>query len=115
MSFSRSILLWMSENKRMRKSVPYWKFVKKAVKKFMPGENPEDALKAASRFDLLGIPTVFTHLGENITNLDEGCEVCEKYLKLIDNIAEKKLNIEISLKLTQLGFVLSEEETFQPL
>ena len=111
MSFSRTVLLWMSENKRMREKVPSWKFVKKAVKKFMPGENSEDALKVASRFDLLGIPTVFTHLGENITNLDEGCEVCEKYLKLIDSISEKKLNIEISLKLTQLGFDLSEEET----
>ena len=111
MSFSRTVLLWMSENKRMREKVPSWKFVKKAVKKFMPGENSEDALKAASRFDLLGIPTVFTHLGENITNLDEGCEVCGKYLKLIDSVAEKKLNIEISLKLTQLGFDLSEEET----
>lgn len=112
MSFSRSVLLWMSENKRMREKVPSWKFVKKAVKKFMPGENLEDALKAAVRFDLLGIPTVFTHLGENITNIKEGCEVCENYLALVENIAERKLNIEISLKLTQLGFDLSEEETY---
>lgn len=112
MSFSRTVLLWMSENKRMRESVPKLEFVKKAVKKFMPGENPEDALQAAARFDLLGIPTVLTHLGENITNLDEGCDVCENYLKLIDRIAEKKLNVEISLKLTQLGFDISEEETY---
>jgi len=112
MSFSRNALLWMSENKWMRQEVPSWQFVKNAVKKFMPGEKPEDALTTAARFDLLGIPTVFTHLGENITNLDEGCAVCEQYLKLIDIIAEKKLNIEISLKLTQLGFDLSEEETF---
>lgn len=112
MSLSRNFLLWASENKWMRNNIPTFKFVKSAVKKFMPGEKPEDALDAAFHFNLLGIPTVFTRLGENITNLQEGDEVSKHYLELIDNIAEKKLNIEISLKLTQLGFDISVDETF---
>lgn len=113
MSLSRNILLWASENKWMRNKIPSLKFVKSAVKKFMPGEKPEDAVTAASRFDMLGIPSVFTRLGENITKLEEGEEVCKHYLDLIDEIADKKLNIEISLKLTQLGFDISEEETYK--
>ena len=113
MSLSRSIILWASENKWMRKNVPSLGFVKSAVKKFMPGEKVEDALNAAQMFQTNTIPTILTKLGENITDLSEGLVVRDHYLKLIDQIAERNLDIEISLKLTQLGFDLSFDETYE--
>lgn len=113
MSLSRNILLWASESPWMRKNVPSWGFVKSAVKKFMPGEKVEDALNAAKIFHDKTIPTIFTKLGENITDLSEGLAVRDHYLKLIDQIAERNLDIEISLKLTQLGFDLSFDETYE--
>lgn len=113
MSLSRSVLLWMSENKWMQNNVPRWWFIRKAVKKFMPGESVEDALNAAQNFSVYNIPTVFTKLGENITQISEAAAVRDHYLNLIDKISERKLDVEISLKLTQLGFDLSEEETFK--
>ncbi|MBI1937561.1 MAG: proline dehydrogenase family protein [Ignavibacteriales bacterium] len=113
MSLSRSVLLWMSENKWMQNNVPRWWFVRKAVKKFMPGESVEDALNAAQNFSAYNIPTVFTKLGENITQISEAAVVRDHYLRLINKISERKLDVEISLKLTQLGFDLSEEEAFK--
>ncbi|MEW6195735.1 MAG: proline dehydrogenase family protein [Bacteroidota bacterium] len=113
MSLPRNILLWMSENRWMKERVPKFGFVKKAVKKFMPGETEEAALDAANQFSLIGIPSVFTKLGENISQISEAYAVRDHYLQLIDKIADRKLDIEISLKLTQLGFDLSEEETFK--
>lgn len=113
MSLSRNILLWASESPWMRKNVPSWGFVKSAVKKFMPGEKVEDALTAAKIFQDKTIPTIFTKLGENITDLSEGLVVRDHYLKLIDQIAERNLDIELSLKLTQLGFDLSFDETYE--
>ena len=113
MSLSRNILLWASENPWMRVHVPRWKFVRSAIKKFMPGESVDDALIAAKKFQEDSIPTLFTRLGENIQHLSEGLEVQNHYLKLIDKIAEQKLDIEISLKLTQLGFDISFEETYE--
>src|SRR3989339_1823498 len=115
MSLSRSVLLWASENKWMRKKIPSLGFVKSAVKKFMPGEKLEDALDAAQKFKTVNIPTIFTKLGENITDLSEGLIVHDHYLELIDKIAERNLDIEISLKLTQLGFDLSFDETYERL
>jgi proline dehydrogenase len=111
MNISKSILLWMSENKFMKERIPELGFVRKAVKKFMPGETEEDALDAAERYFHLGIPLVFTKLGENISRLSEAEEVRDHYLKLIDKVKERNIDIEISVKLTQLGFDLSEEET----
>ncbi len=113
MSLSRNILLWMSENRWMKERIPKFGFVKKAVKKFMPGETEAAALDAAYQFSLAGIPSVFTKLGENITQISEAYAVRDHYLRLIDKVANRKLDIEISLKLTQLGFDLSEEETFK--
>ena len=113
MGISRNIILWASENPWMRLHVPKWKFVRRAIKKFMPGESVEDALNAAKKFQEDSIPTVFTRLGENIQHLSEGLEVRDHYLELIDKIAEQKLDIEISLKLTQLGFDSSFEETYE--
>jgi proline dehydrogenase len=112
MGISRNILLWASENPWMRLHVPRWKFVRRAIKKFMPGEKIEDALNAAKKFQEGSIPSVFTRLGENIQHLSEGLEVRNHYFELIDKIAGQKLDIELSLKLTQLGFDSSFEETF---
>lgn len=102
----------MSENSWMKEHIPKMGFVRKAVKKFMPGETEEAALIAAAEYSKLGISSVFTKLGENITQLSEADAVRDHYLQLIDKIASNNLDIEISVKLTQLGFDLSEEETF---
>jgi len=110
-SIFRESLLWASQNEWLKKNVPEQKFVQSALKKFMPGEALEDAIREALLFRQLSIPTVFTRLGENITNLDEGIAVKEHYLKSLDIIKTNDLDTEISIKLTQLGFDLSEEET----
>ncbi|MHB9041137.1 MAG: proline dehydrogenase family protein [Melioribacteraceae bacterium] len=113
MGISRNLLLWASENPWMRAHVPKWKFVRSAIKKFMPGENVSDALHAAKLFNEGSIPAIFTRLGENINHLSEGLEVRNHYLELIDKISDHKLDIEISLKLSQLGFDSDFEETYE--
>ncbi|MBE0571957.1 MAG: proline dehydrogenase family protein [Ignavibacteriaceae bacterium] len=89
------------------------KFVQKAVKRFMPGETIEEALVAAKDFSKKGIPTTFTHLGENIQSLNEAEENTNHYLILLDKISNDKLDIEISLKLTQIGLDLSFDKSLE--
>jgi len=113
MAVMRNFLLWCSENETLKDKVPNMSFVQKALRKFMPGEEIDDAISASKEFITEGIPTVLTHLGEELNNLTEADEVTNNYLTLIDKIAEENLDIEISLKLTQLGFSLSEEKTFE--
>ena len=113
MPLMRSILLWGSKNQWLRNNVPRMGFVQRALKRFMPGENMEDALSAAGVFHNENIPAVFTYLGENITNLSEAGQVTAHYLSLIDKIGEKNLDIEVSLKLTQLGLDLSFEKSLE--
>jgi len=113
LSISRNILLWASENKWMREHVPSWRFVKKAVKKFMPGETEAAALLEALKLSEKNLPSVFTKLGENINRIEDAEAVKNHYINLINKISASRINIEISLKLTQLGLDLSEEIAFK--
>lgn len=109
---SRNILLWASKNEWMTGHIPNYKFVQKAVKRFMPGETPSDAIDATRHLLKLKIPTTLTNLGENINNLAEAEKAAEHYYNLLERIYQEKLDIEISLKLTQIGFDLSFDKAF---
>lgn len=111
MNIGRNVLLWASKNEWMRRHIPNLKFVQKALKRFMPGETPTDALNAAQRLLTNNILCTFTHLGENINDLKEAEISAQHYMDLIEKINDEKLDIEISLKLTQIGLDLSYQKT----
>jgi proline dehydrogenase len=113
MSFSRNILLWASRNDWLKSRIPEMKFVQKAVKRFMPGEKVDDAIQAAKELIKHNIPTTFTHLGENISSIEEAELNTQHYLDLLDKINNENLDIEISLKLTHIGLDLSFHKTLQ--
>ena len=67
MSVMRKTLLAASTNPWLRDHVTKWGFVRRSVTRFMPGERVEDALAAAQAQQKLGITTILTRLGENLT------------------------------------------------
>jgi proline dehydrogenase len=108
----RQILLWMSRNRWLKERLPRMRFVKRAVRRFMPGEDATAALDAAERFRRDRISVLFTRLGENLTRIEEADEVAEHYLGVYDDIERRGLDGEVSVKLTQLGFDLDVERTY---
>lgn len=115
MSIGRSALLWASDNETLRTRLPQLPFVRRAVRRFMPGESVEDALAAAADFGELNIGTILTELGENLTELSEAEAVTRHYLDVIDRIEAEGLNSEISIKLTSLGLDLDREQAYENL
>jgi proline dehydrogenase len=111
----RRTLLWMAGNQWLRRRLPRLWFAKRAVRRFMPGEEAEAALAAAGVLANGGITSVFTRLGENVTVMGEADGVAEHYLELIGAIRQRGLGAEVSVKLTQLGLDLSTEKTLQHL
>ena len=109
----RSLLLWMARNGFLRKWLPRLWFSRRAVRRFMPGEDAGSALDAAARFRAEGITSMFTRLGENVTKLAEGDEVASHYLGLMADIRARDLDGEVSVKLTQLGYDLDVERTLE--
>jgi proline dehydrogenase len=109
MTIGRSILLAASKSEFLARQATNRKFAKRAVKKFMPGEAPEDALDAAAVLSREGRGTVFTKLGENLTRLEEAEAVRDHYLGFFDKIRERGLPGHVSVKPTQLGLDLSRD------
>ncbi len=86
-----------------------YRFVRRAVTRFMPGETLEEALPPAQLLAEQGLATVFTLLGENITDPPAARAVADHYLGVLQRIEDLGLDAEISVKPTQLGVDLGAE------
>lgn len=106
----RNALLWASKNPALAEKLPRYGFVKKATKRFMPGEERADALVQAEVLAGDGIKTTTTLLGENLESLDEADGVVRHYLDSLADIESRGLDTEISVKPTQLGLDYGVEE-----
>jgi len=102
----RSALLMASQNSWLREKAPRYKFIRRSVERFLPGESLDDALAAARRLADARIGTLLTHLGENVTDPAEAEGVTNHYLEVLGRIRTAGLPSEISVKLTQLGLDL---------
>jgi proline dehydrogenase len=99
----RGLLLWCAQNAWLSSHVPRWSFAKRAVKRFLPGEDFDSALHAAFAFHGQGIGALFTRLGENVKDLAEAAAVVEHYESVLASSASAGIDAEISVKPTQLG------------
>jgi proline dehydrogenase len=111
----RHLLLWMARSRLLKRWLPRIWFVRRAVRRFMPGETVEEALDAAEFFRPHKIGILFTQLGENLTDLSEAQAVADHYHGLLDNIAARGLDAEISVKPTQLGLDLDRDAAIRHL
>jgi proline dehydrogenase len=75
----------------------------------MPGEALDDAIAAARELKKKNIVAVLTHLGENVFDKQEAEKVAAHYEHVLKKIRGENLDVEISVKLTQLGLDLSPE------
>ena len=71
--------------------------------RFVAGTTIEDAVAACERVNAEGIAVSVDSLGESVTLEAEARAAAEVYHRVLDAIAERKLNANVSLKLTQMG------------
>ena len=99
----RGLLLWCASNPWLAAHVPRWRFVRRALRRFMPGEEFAGALAAAVDFRTKGVGSIFTRLGENVKDLEEAAAVVEHYESVLEQAKAAGVDAEISVKPTQLG------------
>jgi proline dehydrogenase len=107
----RRILLWMAGNRWLKATLPNLWFARRAVRKFMPGEQIEDALEAAEQFRPLGIAILLTQLGEHVESAEQAKAVADHYHDVLDKIMARGMDAEISVKPTQLGLDVDADAT----
>lgn len=100
----RAFFIALSENKTFRGIAENSKFGNRVSKRFVSGMQPQDALDAARVLNQIGIRATVDNLGENVTNPQEAKDSAALYHELLDRIDDQKLDANVSLKLTHMGY-----------
>lgn len=103
MSLARKVFLRASRSRWLAERFMKQSFARRAVRRFMPGEELADALAAARQLASQGIGTIITRLGEALTGESQADEVRDHYLAAYDEIRRLGVPTVVSVKPTQLG------------
>ncbi len=103
MSLARRLLLRASRSPWLADQLRRRAFFRRAVRRFLPGEDLGAALDAAAEFARAGLRSVLTQLGEQVTTQAEAAAVRDHYLGVLGRVRQRRLPTELSIKLTHLG------------
>jgi proline dehydrogenase len=106
MSMLRSAFIALSQNSTLRRFSEDSSLGRKMSSRFVAGMQVEEVLDAAEHLNTHGIAATLDSLGENIHTPDEARQSADVYHHLLDAIRERKLDANISVKLTQMGMDL---------
>src|SRR6184192_716047 len=104
----RAAFIALSENRSLRHMAESSSLGHQVSSRFVAGTTIEEALKATQETNALGMSVSLDNLGENVTNPDEARESAQLYHQLLDEIAARRLNANVSLKLTHMGLDVDE-------
>jgi proline dehydrogenase len=80
------------------------------ARRFVAGDTLAEALVVGRKINSDGISITFDHLGESVTSLAEAVEARDVYLRTLEAIPQAGIQGNVSIKLTQFGLDLSEQE-----
>ena len=109
MSLARALLLRASRSQWLAEQFRRRAFARRAVRRFMPGEDVGAALDAASTFATSGMGSIISSLGERVNTAAEAEAVRQHYATVIDAIQARGLPAQLSVKLTHLGLDVDRE------
>ncbi|HLX75622.1 MAG TPA: proline dehydrogenase family protein [Terriglobales bacterium] len=105
----RALLIGLSENRPMRALAERSIVGLRMSARFVAGTTIEEALAAARGVNQLGMGVSLDNLGENVTNAEEAQRSAQVYHQLLQEIEERKLQANVSVKLTHMGLDVDEK------
>jgi len=109
MPILRSAFIALSRNQLLRHFSERSAIGRRMSSRFVAGMEIEDVLRAARSMQDQGIASTLDSLGENVSTPEQARHSADIYHQLLDAIAARKLNANVSLKLTQMGMDLSRD------
>jgi proline dehydrogenase len=104
----RAAFISLSESKALRAVAEKSSIGQRISTRFVAGTQIDDVLRATQIINNNGATVSIDNLGENVTNADEARASAQVYQKLLDAIATRGLQANISLKLTHMGLDVDE-------
>lgn len=105
----RSALLYLSNQQQIFRFVRRNRLAKSFANRFVAGETLGTALDAVEKLNARGITASLDLLGESVHNESEARAAGREYIAMLDTINDRKLDANVSVKLTAMGLDISEE------
>lgn len=105
----RQGLLWLSEQRRVFDFVRRNGLARKFASRFVAGETIDEAVRAAKELATKGITASLDLLGESVNVEAEAVAARNQYLQMLDRMAAAGVEVNVSVKLTQMGLDISED------
>jgi proline dehydrogenase len=112
MPLLRSAFIALSQDARLRRFSESSALGRRMSSRFVAGMGIEDALRAAETLNRHGISATLDNLGESISNQQQAEAAADIYHRLLDAIVARRLEANVSVKLTQLGLEVDPDMAF---
>jgi len=104
----RQGLLWLSERQGVFNFVRSNGIARRFASRFVAGESIDQGVEAARELSLRGITASLDLLGESVTAEADAVAARDQYLRMLDRMAASGAEVNVSVKLTQMGLDISE-------
>lgn len=105
----RSVLIALSQNRRLRRFSEHSSIGRKLSSRFIAGMTVADALTVCEQVNHEGIAVTLDSLGESVRDESEARASADVYHQLLDAISQRGLNANVSVKLSQMGMEFDPE------
>lgn len=105
----RQGLLWLSQQPRVFNFVRRNGLARRFASRFVAGETIESGVAAARDLAARGITASLDFLGESVTEEREAVAARDQYLRMLDRMAAAGVEVNVSVKLTQMGLDIDED------
>lgn len=105
----RAMFIALSESRLLRATAERSPIGRKMSRRFVAGMEVEDALVAAAAANATGMSVSIDNLGENVTDAAEARASAGLYHQLLEQIAARGLDANVSVKLTHMGLDVDQD------
>ena len=105
----RQGLLWLSERQGIFNFVRRNGMARRFASRFVAGETVESGVQAAKELASRDIAPSLDLLGESVSAEAEAAGARDIYLEMLDRMAASGVQVNVSVKLTQMGLDIGEE------
>lgn len=106
MDLLRTAFIGLSESQELRHLAESSALARKVSRRFVAGMTLDEALDVCGKLNSQGISVTLDALGENVSDAEHAQAMGAIYHSMLDHIAERQLDANVSLKLTQMGMDL---------
>jgi proline dehydrogenase len=105
----RSSLLWLSRRRSLGRLATRLPVTRSMVARFVAGETLAEAVVALERLHAAGFRTTVDVLGEAVTSAADARAAADSYLETLDALADRGLDRNVSVKLSQMGLAIDRD------